>query len=285
MSSYTLLYPVPAVNDPSADKGKYSMVYPVPLAISTEVTPIQGTSTTVASPTVESQGKVSNQGTSTVTTQPEVIAEGLVYEVGTISGSSTVTTQPEVTTSGNIKVKSSTTLTIAKPEVPSTGSIKLSGAAGTVIVSPTVVARTSYGVPASRYVPSVAYRYKLNETPNRRRDVSHYNKLYRNVKKAHRANRFLYVPETGQPIPEFYIGQDETLNFAIKWDDILGDERITNSVWRSDVDIDRSDYIREISVVYIWGNPAYAGKIGEVTNYIQTNQGNSYSLTFYVMVK
>jgi hypothetical protein len=261
------------------------MVYPVPVAISDEPTPIEATSTTVASPSVESQGKVSNQGTSTVTSQPEVIAEGLVFELGTISGSSTVTTQPEVTASGTVKVGSGTAITIANPEVPSIGTIKVSGAAGTVIASPTVVARTSYGVPASRYVPSIAYRYKLNETPNRRRDVSHYNKLYRNVKKAHRANRFLYVPETGQPIPEFYIGQDETLNFAISWNDILGDERITSSVWRSDVDIDRSDYIREISVVYIWGNPAYAGKISEVTNYIQTNQGNSYSLTFYVMVK
>ena len=285
MSSYTLLYPVPAVNDPSADKGKYSMVYPVPLAISTEVSPIQGTSTTVASPTVDSQGKVSNKGTSTVTSQPEVVAEGLVFQLGAITGSSTVITQPEVPASGSIKVKSGTVLTVAKPEVPSIGAIKLSGTAGIVVASPTVVARTSYGVPASRYVPSVAYRYKLNETPNRRRDVSHYNKLYRNVKKAHRANRFLYVPETGQPIPEFYIGKDETLNFAINWNDILGDERIVTSVWRSDVDIDRSDFIREISVVYIWGNPAYANKISEVTNYIQTNQGNSYSLTFYVMVK
>ena len=285
MSSYTLLYPVPAVNDPSADKGKYSMVYPVPLAISTETSPIQGTSTTVASPIVESQGKVSNKGTSTVTSQPEVIAEGLVFEVGTISGSSTVITQPEVTASGSIKIKSGTVLTVANPEVLSTGTVKLSGSVSTVIVNPTVVARTSYGVPASRYVPSIAYRYKLNETPNRKRDVSYYNKLYRNVKKAHRANRFLYVPETGQPIPEFYIGKDETLNFAISWDDILVDERIINSVWKSDVDIDRSDYIRKTSVVYIWGNPAYAGKISEVTNYIQTNQGNSYSLTFYVMVK
>jgi len=285
MSSYTLLYPVPAVNDPSADKGKYSMVYPVPLAISNEPTPIEGTSTTVATPTVESQGKVSNKGTSTVTTQPEVIAEGLVFEVGTISGSSTVTTQPEVSISGSSKVKSGTVLTMAKPKVPSTGTVKLSGTVNTVIASPMVVARANYNVPANRYVPSVAYRYKLNESPNRRRDVSYYNKLYRNVKRAHRANRFLYVPETGQPIPEFYIGKDETLNFAINWNDILGDERIITSVWRSDVDIDRSDFIREISVVYIWGNPAYANKISEVTNYIQTNQGNSYSLTFYVMVK
>jgi len=366
MSGFSLIYPVPvALESSSTNNSEYSLIYPVPVAISTQEPPIEGTATTVVTPSADSAGTVLVGAISTSNAQAEVIAEGVVRSLDTISGSTTVVTQPEVISSGEVNTSGSATTTaqpeviasgvikvggsstvvtqpgvvasgmtkvsgsstaitqpgvtasgdvdtggssivtvqleasasgkvktgngssivVAHPQVSGAGSVKLVGSVQTVIAYPSVFARAAYQVPSNRYVSSVRYRYKFNDVSNRGRDVKYYNKLYRNIKKAHRSNRFLYVPETGQPIPEFYIGQGELLSYAINWSDILEDEKITSSVWKADLDIDRNDYVYQTSVVYVWGNSSRTDLISEITNYIQTDKGNSYSLTFYVMVK